>query len=237
MAWLNQIAKENGLGDNAFTFKEEAQWAVSNYSAIMQPLWAELNRYQNEIQKMYETEGMTEEEIEKYKESVKYDDLEARISNIDAALGIYDESVEKLREIENAIADAFYEWQDNNYEKLHYTLELKVEVEEMDLAYIEYMLDKMSDDFWSMAEAAGQMVQSFEHYENILIANEGFYNDLNAAFMAGEISQADYVEGLKETYDSILDTLSAMNQLDKDMLEYYANALDAAADELGHYTD
>ena len=237
MAWLNKIAKENGLGDNAFTFKEEAQWAVSNYSDIMQPLWAELHGYQNEIQKMYETEGMTEEKIEEYKESVKYDDLEARISNIQDALGIYDESVEKLREIENAIADAFYEWQDNNYEKLHYTLELKVEVEEMDLKYIEYMLDKMSDDFWSMAEAAGQMVQSFEHYENILEANEGFYNDLNAAFMAGEISQADYVEGLKETYDSILDTLSAMNQLDKDMLEYYANALDAAADELGHYTD
>jgi hypothetical protein len=145
--------------------------------------------------------------------------------------------VEKLREVENAIADAFYEWQDNNYDKLHYTLELKIEVEEMDLAYIEYMLDKMSDDFWSMAEAAEQMVLSVDNYERILEADEAFYNDLNTAYMRGEISQEAYLEGLKETFDSILDTLSTLNQLDKDMLEYYANSLDAASDELAHYTD
>ena len=188
MAWLNKIAKENGLGNNAFTFKEEAQWAVSNYSAIMVPLWKELRKYQDEIQRMYAS-GTTEEAIDSYKESVGYEDLETRISNVEAALGVYDESVEKLREVENAIADAFYKWQDNNYDKLHYTLELKIEVEEMDLAYIEYMLDKMSDDFWSMAEAASQMVQSVDHYEAILHANRGFYDDLNTAYMHGEISQ------------------------------------------------
>ena len=235
-AWLNQIAKENDLGDNAFTFDETQQGAVSNYSKIMKPLWDKLHEIEDVRQKWFK-EGKTEEAIEAEMERLGYDDLQTRISNVEAALGVYDESVEKLREVENAIADAFYEWQDNNYDKLHYTLELKIEVEEMDLAYIEYMLDKMSDDFWSMAEAAKQMVLSVDNYERILEADEAFYNDLNTAYMHGEISQEAYLEGLKETFDNILDTLSSLNQLDKDMLEYYANSLDAASDELAHYTD
>lgn len=235
-AWLNQIAKENGLGENAFTFDETKQGAVSNYSKIMKPLWTKLHEIEDVRQKWFK-EGKTEEAIEAEMERLGYDDLQTRISNVEAALGVYDESVEKLREVENAIADAFYEWQDNNYDKLHYTLELKIEVEEMDLAYIEYMLDKMSDDFWSMAEAAKQMVLSADNYERILEADEAFYNDLNTAYMHGEISQEAYLEGLKETFDNILDTLSSLNQLDKDMLEYYANSLDAASDELAHYTD
>ena len=76
----------------------------------------------------------------------------------------------------------------------------------------------MSDDFWSMAEAAGEMVKSVDNYKAILKADEEFYNDLNTAYMNGEISQQAYIDGLKETYDNILDTLSALNQLDNERL-------------------
>ena len=66
---------------------------------------------------------------------------------------------------------------------------------------------------------------------------ETFYNGLNDAFAKGEISQAAYVEGLKESYEGIFETLSALNELDDEMLHYYEDTLSAASDELATYTD
>ena len=88
-----------------------------------------------------------------------------------------------------------------------------------------------------MAEVAGYMNQKFSEAQDALGYYEGFYNDLNAAFANGEISQEKYVEGLKESYSAILDQLTSLNDLDKEMMHYYEDTLDAAADELSYYTD
>ena len=66
---------------------------------------------------------------------------------------------------------------------------------------------------------------------------EDYYNSLESSYANGEISQADYVDGLQNAYDSILDNLQAVQDLDKEMLEYYGNTLDLAEDELSKYTD
>ena len=42
---------------------------------------------------------------------------------------------------------------------------------------------------------------------------------------------------MKESYSAILDNLTALNDLDKEMLHYYEDTLAAASEELAYYTD
>jgi hypothetical protein len=142
-----------------------------------------------------------------------------------------------IEDLENQIDDKFYEWQDNNYEILHYELEIEIEINDLELEYIDYYLNKISDDFYSMAEAAQYMNSQIPIMTDSLGQYENFYNKITAAYAAGEISQADYVEGMQESYSAILDQLSALNDLDKEMMHYYEETLDAASEELSYYTD
>jgi hypothetical protein len=87
---------------------------------------------------------------------------------------------------------------------------------------LDYYLNKLSDDFYSMAEAAQLVVDKIPRVENALGSYESFYNKITAAYntfdpKTGErmISQEDYVEGLKESYDGILNNLEALQDLDK----------------------
>jgi hypothetical protein len=52
-----------------------------------------------------------------------------------------------------------------------------------------------------------------------------------------DISQADYIDGLKNSREAILDNLNSLVDLDKQMLHYYEDTLSAASEELADYTD
>jgi hypothetical protein len=112
---------------------------------------------------------------------------------------------------------------------------------------MEYLLNKYSDDFYKMAESAallsGQLTprkDSLSDYASLdkngnLIG--GHAKDLTTAYNNNEISQADYIDGLKETRDGIYGELEALIDLDKQMMHYYEDTLSAASEELDDYTD
>jgi hypothetical protein len=60
---------------------------------------------------------------------------------------------------------------------------------------------------------------------------------LDAAYKAGEISYADYMNGIKEVRDGIYSQLEALIELDDQMMHYYEDTLAAANEELSKYTD
>ena len=94
-----------------------------------------------------------------------------------------------------------------------------------------------------MAEAMEKMqekisiMNKFSDEESPLENYENFYNKLQSAWTAGDINSDDYLEGLQQSYDGILDNLSSLVALDKEMIHYYEDTLAAAEDELSHYTD
>jgi hypothetical protein len=77
---------------------------------------------------------------------------------LQSAIDQYDDTRELIEDLDNDLDEKFYEWQDNNYEMLTYELEIKLELNEDDLKIIDYYLNKISDDFYKMAEAAALMV-------------------------------------------------------------------------------
>ena len=129
------------------------------------------------------------------------------------------------------------------FEGLKTELDLKIQIDENSLKKLDYYLDKLSDDFYQMAEAMEKMqekisiMNKFSDGESPLENYENFYNKLQSAWTAGDINSDDYLEGLQESYDGILDNLSSLVALDKEMIHYYEDTLAAAEDELSHYTD
>lgn len=153
------------------------------------------------------------------------------------ALEQYEETLDKLKEQEKALIDLKNTIQELHYEKLTYEVEVKIKLDENDTKKLEYYFDKLSDNIYKAAEALGYLQGQFDPVISQLGTYENFYGQLNNAYSNGEISQENYIEGLQDVYDNTLDNLNALQDLDKEMLEYYGNTIDLANDELSKYTD
>lgn len=209
---------------------------VSNYTASMNKLFDELHAAEVYWNNTYH--GKTQEDQQKYQEEV-LDPIKEKIDDFKDAVSQYDETRELIEDIENEIDDKFYEWQDNNYEILHYTLEIELELNELNYKEIDYYLNKLKDDFYAMGEAIAYMNSQVPFWLEDLSNYETFYEGIKAAFGDGhgDISQLDFVEGMKEGYEGILETLDNLNELDKEMKKYYGETLEAANEELQVHID
>ena len=216
------------------------------------------NNINNKIKELNAAQGEeVREALEKEKEA-----LENEKESLENLIDNYEDTLELLRNLNVAITEAEYdkivkreEFADKlyeealkeaeekekeleeNFKKLKTELNLKIQIDENSLKKLDYYLDKLSDDFYQMAEAMEIMIKKVPVMENSLGNYENFYNKLQTAWADGDINSDDYLEGLQQSYDGILDNLSSLVALDKEMIHYYGDTLAAAEDELSHYTD
>lgn len=253
--YLDKI--ENYLADDrakidkyGFMFNEDAD--IINYDEVMdQQIQAYNAAYQAYIAaknaaidafNVAVQSGTSKEDAEKiYDATIKaadatWESAQERYETFEKELQQYEKSVDLLRQQQQVLQDIKYQIQDLNYEKIQYELEIKMEVNDAEMRMLDYYLNKLSDDFYSMAEAAQLMVDKAPLMTQALGNYESFYNELESAHAAGDISQEDYVDGLKQSYDGILNNLEALQDLDKEMQHYYEDTLSAGAEELAVYT-
>lgn len=212
----------SGLGIS-LTFDESGN--ISNYESAMTSVY-------NQREALLKSFGSTINESEQE----KLDALDEKIETLKEAISQYDETRELNEDLQNEIDDAFYEWQDNNYEQLSYKLELQIEINDRDLEVLDYYFAKTEDDFYKRAEGLAYLTEKTDVYNEKLADNEAHLADLQRQYAAGEISQTDYIAGLKEVYASTKADAEALQDLDKQMLNYYGETLDMAAEELSKYT-
>lgn len=224
---VDEAAREAGV-----EIKFDSNGLISNYTEAMTKLWEELDET---IRQANADGNVTDSEQE------RIDTLKERAENLAEAISQYDETRELIEGLDNEIDDKGYQEQDNNAAILNYKLELNLELSDMELKSVEYYLGKIEDDFYRMAEAAALMsgddASQLTAYLDKLSSYEGYLAELNESFENGEISQAAYVEGLKQVQDGIYENLEALLELDKSMMEYYGNTLDLAGEEIAKYTD
>lgn len=210
---------------------------ITNYTEAMTELYNELDA---------EIEATNKDGKASEAEQARIDKIQERIDGLQDATDQYDETRELIEDLDNDLDEKFYQWQDNNYEILTYELEIKLELNEDELKVIDYYLNKVSDDFYQMAEAAALMVSSgnsvsgvsqLEMYTGNLASYEEQMKKLEESYANGEISQAAYIEGLREIQDGMISNLESLNELDKTMMHYYGDTLDMAAEEIAKYTD
>ena len=215
----------NALFGTEMELKFDADGSITNYTEIMNSLIALYNEKLNEL-----TDAQLEE-------------LKTMIDTFQSTIDKYNSTKSLIRDIKNQKQEAHYKWQDNNYEQLTYALEVELEINDDAMQDLEYRLNKLGDDVYSMAEAIGLMVNGFSEkgqlgiYLDNLSEYESHMSALQSDYAAGRISQADYVDGLRQVQDGIYENLEAINELDKAMLEYYGETLAAARDEIDKYVE
>lgn len=225
-ATLQQAAKKAGI---TFTFDEDGD--ISNYTDQMTKLYNQLVAAQNKANSF-----STKDAQDAYKEAT-LDPIQEKINELKDAIKQYEDTRDLVEELTDNIQDKINEWQDRNYQMLTYEVEIKVQLDENDTKKLEYYFDKLSDNIYKAAEALGYLQGQFDPVISQLGTYENFYGQLNNAYSNGEISQENYIEGLQDVYDNTLNNLNALQDLDKEMLEYYGNTIDLANDELSKYTD
>lgn len=157
--------------------------------------------------------------------------------NFQKALENYEESVDKYREKVEEINEELREWQSLNFERLNYVVELKLDLNEDELQELDYYYNKLGDDVYKSAECFALLKDKMDNTEDSLEIHKQAIADLDAAFAAGEISQADYIEGIREHKDAIYENLEALQEYEKQLKEFYGETLEKAKDELAEYID
>jgi hypothetical protein len=144
-----------------------------------------------------------------------------------------------------------------NFESLNYTLEIRLELNDDELKWIDYRIGELEDDVFKRGEALGIVIG--EKVNNVLdrgdiygdfygsMKEAGWENipddigsltaeDLTAIYNSGSISQADFVEGLNTSMDGMYDFLASAQEMEDFMETYYSDTLDMTAEELGKIT-
>lgn len=228
---LKAAADEAGVN---LTFDDKGN--ISNYTEEMSKLYKQLD---DEITKANKDGNADEDEQE------NIDAIQTKIDALKDAMSTYEDTRELIEDLDSELEEKFNEWQDANFDILNTELELKIEINDMDLQRIEYYLGKIEDDFYQMAEAAALMVfdsngswgGQLTSYTDQLASQAQYLADLETKYRNNEISQASYIEGLKNASSAIYEQLGSLQELDAIMMEYYSETLAAAGEEIAKYTD
>ena len=205
---------------------------ITNIESVYDQLFSKLSSLEDQYNGMSTADQQSE-----FQESTldPYNDL---LADFDEYLGLYYESIEMMEDLEIELQEKGIEILQNNFAMWSEEIEIRIEINEADLALIEHLLSRLEDDFYSMAEAASLMVndQLANYMESIAMYEKGL-SDLTEKYNKGEITDADYHEGLTQMRDGMLEAAEALHELDTTMKEYYEETLSAAADEMSKYTD
>lgn len=243
---LIELGKEKG-----FDFQFDDMGNIINEEEIMTRLW----EIQNEAIDIANSYG-TKDAQDKYKEST-LEPIQDYTDKMKDAISLYSNTREELEDTESEIREKLYAWQDMNFESLNYTLEIRLELNDDELKWIDYRIEKLEDDVFKRGEALGIVIG--EKVNNVLergdiygdfygsMKEAGWENipddiskltaeDLTAIYNSGSVSQAAFVEGLNTSMDGMYDFLASAQEMEDFMETYYSDTLDMTTEELGKVT-
>ena len=236
-AALNKVASEVGVSFNI----DKETGNITNYTQQMTALWEERER-------LLDSFGATMDE----KEQERLEDFDKRVEALEKAYEKYEKTLDEKKDAEEEHLEKILEIQTAYYDLLNEELEVKISLNDDALSVLEYYLDKMSDDFYQMAEAAAFMLNgvnddgkgqyqisksNLKHQEDYINKLEKDHSTINPETGETYINDAQYVEGLRNSRDAIIEELNALKELDDKMMNYYGDTIAMAQEELAKYTD
>ena len=160
----------------------------------------------------------------------------------------YEETLDATHDQIDKMEEQLYAMQDLQFEKFNYIMEVDMAAAEEELKMIDHYLSKIEDDFYSAEEAArllvgtleelsrGQFGGKMQQYMDNLAYAEQKQAELEELYKNKQISEEQYQEGLSGIRDMYYENMDALQELDKQMMEYYSNTLAQAQEELSKYT-
>lgn len=176
---------KNYLGMDA---KFDADGTLNNYEELMKAAIAKYNAAVKEF-----NQHDTDDEAAKLKMEAAKQQYEGFVDWVKQ----YEETNELVADKTQEIIDAENELYDERFERTQYVMELKIEVNDSQLKYLEYQLDNLDDSAHDVAEAIGLIGQSVEISENKINAyKSNLYDMLNNGNHANLAGDKDIVDKL-----------------------------------------
>ena len=204
---------------------------INNYDEI----WAnEVAKY-NAVVDQYN--AMTAEQQKQADEDELLKKAEERLSNWKDYYADYAESVSTIYEMENELEAKINEKSAKYLEGITYKAEYQIELNDGDRELLQFFVDRYDDDANKQAEVLENLIaQGTELAKNTEILKQK-QQELEAAYAAGKITQADYAEGLKATKEELLENAQALLELEQKIKDFYKNALEKINEEFSKHVD
>lgn len=231
-------AAAEAMGLSAVVSLDEGR--ITNIEDIQEQMYNQLHAAEEHYNSL-----ATKDEQDSYKETV-LEPLEKRIEAFEDAVGLFEDSSDTAMDAELKKQEARLEQMANNFTMWTENLDIPIELNEKDVEYIEWLISRLEDDVYEMAEkgaliigslSEGQIGGQMEKYLDNLELADASLKDLEASYAAGEITQADYIEGLDKISETYLGNIQNLDELDKTMQELYGETISAATEELARYTE
>ena len=196
---------------------------ISNYDEVMMGI---INKY-NEFVDLYNAGKADDDDKEEWDEW--YEEKKKWIEN-------YEETVSTIYDQQNNLLEAQNKMSEKTLETIQYKVELHVDLSDQEKKLLEYLDDKYDKILEDQGKAMDNLVKETEIAVDNLAALGDEKEALDEAFAAGTLNQADYVDGLKELNEDILENLKNIEKYKEEVEEFYENVLKLASDELDNQT-
>lgn len=210
--------------------KIDENGVITNYDELMNKL---LNKFNNSARGEKD-----EEEYNKAKEIIKQ----------------WEETADLLADEKQKLLDYINQELDQKLEKIEYELEIRIQISDDSLKYLDYLLNKIEDQAFSTAEAINllgdkvqeNMTQNEANKKSLIDALgvagidaatiekilAGDQEAIKQAIESGKID-AKVIESIRKYRDGLMDSNEAIRQLQKTIDETLIKALDDAEEEFG----
>lgn len=234
---------KKAASDKGITF--DINGRINNYDEIIQKKMDSWLKEQEDIQKReieyeesknadenYDADGAIKLQIDQDKEKSdeNYEEFKEAITQYEETFGLFEDTVDKMQ-------DQFDQMAEKAIEKITYEVEFKVEFEESAIDLLDFQIELLGEDFDAFAEIASITMEKTTHLSKALQTQSDGVGALYEAYDKGAISLDQFVENMKESLPDILSSMQNMISLDKEMMEYYSKAFDAAEEKFTEYLD
>lgn len=225
---------ENGLGDETklqFVIDPETK-TIANYDEVMNPLFDALEGYEKHYNSL-----PTKEEQEAYAEST-LEPFRKKVETVLELINTYDETRQTLSEAELNMLDTANAIRENALETITYKIELEVEMNETDLAIIDYYFGKTEDDVYKLIEGVDLLNKKLEPQTKLLKNAYDPYNDILWEYLHGAngVTFEDVAQAAKDAVPEIISALETIRETDQEMLDYYTKGLEASQEHFEKYS-
>ena len=208
------------------------------------------NQLQNELEAAYKSGN-----------SNRIEKAEEKKDALTAAFDLYEQTRSTALDAIEQYEDGITAIQEHNLLELTAKLDLKVEINDMDMKKLDYLMSKYDEDIYGMEERLLAMIGKGQDSDGNLLSDVLFgdsqlanylenlntyktrYDELIKSYQTAdqegnrEINQAQLIKELQQLQDNIYQDLGNVQNLDKAMKSYYSDTLAAANDELSKHTD
>ena len=202
-------------------------------------------------------EELRKKALDKFNNSGRTEKDEEEYNRIKEILDQYEETHDKLMEEEDKLKEYLNSIMDAKIAKIQYKAEVKIDFEDKELEYLEYLLSRIEDKAFSTAEAMANLSDQAEDWldkYNIKVEElydmmklfEGMTLDDAIGLMTGNISQErikelglseDQVKKFQELGSDFIDIANGINAVKEAMNEKLTEAIDEGLEKFGDLGD